>query len=46
MVDGSHRQRAVLGIAVTVQTVAMLLAALALAVMIGFAVLNWLERVG
>ena len=46
MVDGSRRQRAVLGIAVTGQTVALLLAAFALAVLIGLAVLSWLERVG
>lgn len=38
--------RAVLGVAMTAQTVALLLAVLAVASLIGLSVLSWLEHVG
>jgi hypothetical protein len=43
MAHGSHKQRALLGVAVTGQTVGVILAALTVAVLIGLAILNWLE---
>ena len=43
MVHDPHRPRAVLGVALTGQTVGVILAALAVAVLIGLAILNWLE---
>lgn len=43
MDHGSRKPRAVLGVALTAQSVGVVLAALAVAVLIGFAILNWLE---
>lgn len=43
MIRESHRQRVVFGVHVTVQTVALVIAVLALATLIGLAVLKWLE---
>lgn len=44
MDHGSHKS--VLGVALTAQTVGVVLAALALAVLVGFAILDWLETTG
>ncbi len=45
MADSSeHRERAVWGVAVTTQSVALLLSVLAVAALVGLAVLNWLEH--
>jgi hypothetical protein len=43
VVHGSHKPRALLGVALTGQTVGVILATLAVAVLIGLAILNWLE---
>ena len=43
MAHGSHKPRALLGVALTSQTVGVILAALAVAVLVGLAILNWLE---
>jgi hypothetical protein len=43
--SSGHRQRVLLGVGVTAQTVALFLAVLAVGVLIGLAVLSWLERV-
>ena len=44
MAHGSHQPRHVLGVTVTTQVVVLVLAGLAVSVLIGIAVLNWLER--
>ena len=44
--DSSRRQRALFGVALTGQSVTLLITVLALAALIGLAVLSWLERVG
>ena len=44
MAHSSHRHRSVLGVALTGQTIALLLAVVTVAVLTGMAVLNWLER--
>jgi hypothetical protein len=44
MANGSHRHRTVHGIVLSGQAVGLLLAAAAVAVLIGLAILNWLEH--
>ena len=44
MASSSGRQRKLLGVHVTVQVIAMLLAALVLSGLVGLAVLDWMER--
>ena len=46
MVHSSHRHRTVLGVMLTGQTVALLLAVLTVAILTGMAVLSWLESMG
>lgn len=47
MADSSgSKQRVVLGVAMTAQAVALALAAVLAAALVGLAVLSWLERVG
>lgn len=41
---GSHAPRHVFGVAVTTQTVVLVLSVLVVGALVGFAVLNWLER--
>ena len=43
MEHGTHKPRALLGVTLSVQTVGVILAALAVAALIGLAILNWLE---
>lgn len=42
----SHRHRSVLGVAVTAQSIGLLVAVLTVGALVGLAVLNWLERMG
>ena len=44
MAHGSHSPRFVFGVPVTAQTVVLVLSVVTVAVLIGLAVLNWLER--
>lgn len=44
MDSGPDRQRVLFGVHVTMQLVALVLAAVALTTLVGFAVLEWLER--
>ena len=44
MAHGSHRPRQVLGVTVTTQLVVLVLSVLAVGVLVGIAVLSWLER--
>ena len=44
MASGAHRRRVALGVAWSTQTVALLLATLAVATLTGLAVLAWLEH--
>lgn len=44
MTNGSDRQRVLFGMHVTVQAVALVLAALGFSALIGVMVLSWLER--
>jgi len=41
--NGSERQRVLFGVPVTVQVVVLLLSAVGLTLLLGFAVLSWLE---
>ena len=44
MAGGSGKQRTLLGVHMTIQVVAVLLAALTLSALVGLAVLDWMER--
>jgi hypothetical protein len=44
VVHGSHQPRHVLGVAVTTQLVVLVISGLVVALLVGIAVLNWLER--